>query len=61
VNRIIADHGGAISLQNRPDGLQGARVRITLPENGALAMQAGELNQDEHALEAGRVPSPLSL
>jgi two-component system nitrogen regulation sensor histidine kinase NtrY len=61
VNRIIADHGGAISLQNRPDGLQGARVRITLPENGALAMQAGESNQDEHALEAGRVPSPLSL
>ncbi|MGH1420422.1 MAG: ATP-binding protein [Hyphomonas sp.] len=31
VNRIIADHGGAISLQNRPDGLSGARVRMRLP------------------------------
>lgn len=31
VNRIIADHGGAISLQNRPDGLSGARVRVRLP------------------------------
>lgn len=31
VNRIIADHGGSISLQNRKDGLAGARVRIVLP------------------------------
>lgn len=31
VNRIIADHGGSISLQNRLDGLRGARVRVTLP------------------------------
>ncbi|MFN4224672.1 MAG: ATP-binding protein [Hyphomonas sp.] len=61
VNRIIADHGGAISLQNRPDGLRGARVRITLPENGALAMQASEINQSDAAPEEGRMPSPLSL
>ncbi len=35
VNRIIADHGGTILLQNRPDGLRGARVRIFLPEHDA--------------------------
>ena len=34
VNRIIADHGGSISLQNRLDGLRGARVRVWLPANG---------------------------
>ncbi|HAY06882.1 MAG TPA: ATP-binding protein [Hyphomonas sp.] len=61
VNRIIADHGGAISLQNRPDGLRGARVRITLPENGALAMQAADFGQQEQTPESGRVPSSLSL
>ncbi|MEH6695195.1 MAG: ATP-binding protein [Hyphomonas sp.] len=33
VNRIIADHGGSISLQNRLDGLRGARVRVWLPVN----------------------------
>jgi two-component system nitrogen regulation sensor histidine kinase NtrY len=31
VNRIIMDHGGAISLQNRSDGRPGALVRIVLP------------------------------
>lgn len=31
VNRIIMDHGGAISLQNRGDGRRGAHVRIVLP------------------------------
>lgn len=31
VNRIIVDHGGSISLQNRFDGLRGARVKIVLP------------------------------
>lgn len=61
VNRIIADHGGAISLQNRPDGLRGARVRITLPENGALAMQATDFGQTDLTPEDGRVPSSLSL
>lgn len=31
VNRIILDHSGSIALQNRQDGLQGARVRVRLP------------------------------
>ena len=35
VHRIIADHGGSISLQNRLDGLSGARVRVWLPARGA--------------------------
>ena len=35
VHRIIADHGGSISLQNRLDGLCGARVRVWLPARGA--------------------------
>ena len=38
VNRIIADHGGSISLQNRLDGLRGARVRVWLPANGPAAV-----------------------
>ncbi|KCZ50733.1 sensor histidine kinase [Hyphomonas pacifica] len=33
VNRIIADHGGSISLQNRLDELRGARVRVWLPHD----------------------------
>ena len=37
VNRIIADHGGSISLQNRLDGLRGARVRVWLPATGSAA------------------------
>ena len=35
VNRIVADHGGSVSLQNRSDGLRGARVRVWLPYNNA--------------------------
>ena len=31
VNRIIMDHGGSISLQNRSDKRRGARVRVFLP------------------------------
>ena len=31
VNRIIMDHGGSISLQNRSDKRRGARVRVLLP------------------------------
>ena len=31
VNRIIMDHGGSISLQNRSDERRGARVRVFLP------------------------------
>ena len=61
VNRIIVDHGGSISLQNRPDGLRGARVRVLLPENGALAMQADDASTEESAAGEGRVPHPLSL
>ena len=38
VNRIIADHGGSISLQNRLDGLRGARVRVWLPATGPAAV-----------------------
>lgn len=61
VNRIIADHGGSISLQNRPDGQQGARVRVVLPENGALAMQSDDTAETERVLETGRAPGSLSL
>ncbi len=60
VNRIIVDHGGSISLQNRLDGLRGARVRVLLPENGALAMQSDHMSIEEGAGD-GRVPYPLSL
>lgn len=35
VHRIIMDHGGAITLQNRADGRQGARVRVILPRTQA--------------------------
>lgn len=61
VNRIIADHGGSISLQNRLDGLRGARVRVVLPENGALAMQSDDASDTERVLEAGHMPGSLSL
>jgi two-component system nitrogen regulation sensor histidine kinase NtrY len=40
VNRIIADHGGSISLQNRLDGLRGARVRIWLPPHDPMSLAA---------------------
>ena len=36
VNRIIMDHGGSIALEARPDGLEGARVRIILPKKSDL-------------------------
>lgn len=61
VNRIIADHGGSISLQNRPDGLRGARVRVVLPENGALAMQSDDAPDTERVLDAGHMPGSVSL
>ena len=61
VNRIIADHGGSISLQNRPDGLQGARVRVVLPENGALTMQSDDTSIAMLAREDGHSPSSMSL
>ena len=47
VNRIIADHGGAISLQNRLDGLRGARVRVWLPHNTLRVHEALEATTDE--------------
>ncbi len=61
VNRIIADHGGSISLQNRPDGLRGARVRVLMPENGALTMQSVDTTGSDLVHTDGHVPSPLSL
>jgi len=61
VNRIIADHGGSISLQNRPDGLRGARVRVVLPENGALAMQSDDASGADGVPETGQMPGSLSL
>lgn len=54
VNRIIMDHGGSISLQNRTDGLRGARVGILLPDNpsGEVAIPiedaSGERLEDAH-------------
>lgn len=40
VNRIIMDHGGSISLQERADGQRGALVRIILPKQGDLITSA---------------------
>ncbi|MEX1252534.1 MAG: ATP-binding protein [Hyphomonas sp.] len=61
VNRIIADHGGSISLQNRPDGLRGARVRVLMPENGALAMQSADTAGNDLVHNDGHVPGSMSL
>lgn len=44
VHRIIMDHGGAITLQNRADGRQGARVRVLLPRPQA---QPADIDQTE--------------
>ena len=50
VNRIIADHGGSISLQNRLDGLRGARVRVWLPANGpAVVDEDSEMGSNSTA------------
>ncbi len=61
VNRIIADHGGSISLQNRPDGLRGARVRVLMPENGALAMQSAYTAGNDLVHNDGHVPGSMRL
>ena len=61
VNRIIADHGGSISLQNRPDGLRGARVRVLLPENGALTMQSEQAPESELVHDSGQLSGTISL
>ncbi len=64
VNRIIADHGGSISLQNRPDGLRGARVRVWLPPHD-LMTETSMLPADEriagnnpHSPQTVRVEEP---
>ena len=63
VNRIIADHGGSISLQNRLDGLSGARVRIWLPPHdpmtlAALAPAEEAASANPHSPQPVRVEEP---
>jgi two-component system nitrogen regulation sensor histidine kinase NtrY len=63
VNRIIADHGGSISLQNRLDGLRGARVRIWLPPHDLATEQILPANGDAaginpHSPQTVRVEEP---
>lgn len=63
VNRIIADHGGSISLQNRLDGLRGARVRIWLPAHdpmtlAALAPADEAASANPHSPQPDRVEEP---
>ncbi len=65
VNRIIADHGGSISLQNRLDGLRGARVRIWLPaqEAGSFDLSKPGETEETHSpmnLQSVRVEEPTS-
>lgn len=61
VNRIIADHGGTISLQNRPDGLRGARVRVFLPADGVLSAQDEENRTEDDAAALGRASQSLNV
>jgi two-component system nitrogen regulation sensor histidine kinase NtrY len=63
VNRIIADHGGSISLQNRLDGMRGARVRVWLPANGPASVgegseTTGSLTSDTAIFENVEEPTP---
>ena len=63
VNRIIADHGGSISLQNRLDGMRGARVRVWLPANGPASVgedseAGGSLTSDTAIFENVEEPTP---
>ncbi|MEO0983764.1 MAG: ATP-binding protein [Pseudomonadota bacterium] len=39
VNRIVMDHGGSVTLNNRSDGLRGAQVKIVLPQSGTDSAQ----------------------
>jgi two-component system nitrogen regulation sensor histidine kinase NtrY len=57
VNRIIADHGGSISLQNRLDGLSGARVRVLLPYPDPEDVSASQLIQ----LKDTNLPTPTTV
>lgn len=52
VNRIIVDHGGSISLQNRLDGMRGARVRVWLPHNTLLVREALEASTEDDIEES---------
>lgn len=58
VNRIIADHGGSISLQNRLDGMRGARVRIWLPHN---SLQVAETLTAASESEVTEQPAPAGI
>ena len=51
VNRIVADHGGSVSLQNRIDGLRGARVRVWLPYNNAQFTERTHSDESNEELE----------
>jgi len=44
VNRIIMDHGGAITLKKRPDGQRGARVQIALPIEQTSILETQEVS-----------------
>ncbi len=52
VNRIIADHGGSISLQNRLDGLRGARVRVWLPHNSPFLNTSTSSAQEDDSVSS---------
>jgi two-component system, NtrC family, nitrogen regulation sensor histidine kinase NtrY len=56
VNRIIMDHGGTISLQNRLDGRRGARVRVWLPTGSAINPKSSPLTR---LAQADTPPSAL--
>jgi two-component system nitrogen regulation sensor histidine kinase NtrY len=58
VNRIIADHAGSISLQNRLDGMRGARVRIWLPHN---SLQVAETLTAASESEVTEQPAPAGI
>ncbi|MAN45027.1 MAG: PAS domain-containing sensor histidine kinase [Hyphomonas sp.] len=58
VNRIIADHGGSISLQNRLDELRGARVRVWLPHD-TLSAEIPQLTAEDNDNETPPVSAGL--
>ena len=58
VNRIIVDHGGSISLQNRLDGMRGARVRVWLPHD---SLKVSETFDAQHDDELDELPAPAGL
>ena len=58
VNRIIADHGGSISLQNRLDELRGARVRVWLPHD-TLSSEIPQLTAEDKNNESPPVSAGL--